>query len=58
MAQQLGDPFRVLYVGLAPGHGFDVAGIDDQQGQRQALEQVVDRFPKYPRALHGHMRDA
>jgi hypothetical protein len=26
--EQFGDPLAILEVGLAPGHGFDVLGID------------------------------
>lgn len=42
--QQLGDPLRVLHVGLATGHGLAVLRV--QQPHREgALQQVVDRLP-------------
>ena len=52
------DPLRIIDVGLATGHGFGVAGIDQHDLQAARLQDLVDRnpvdqFPKRdrPRAL-------
>ena len=50
--QQLGQPLAVADVRLAPGHGLDVAGIDQEQGEL-LLQQVPDRLPIDAGALHG-----
>ena len=44
----VGDPLRVLHVGLAPGHRLDVLGVDHQHLQLP-LQQVVHRLPVAPR---------
>lgn len=57
VAEEVGDPLGVLHIGLAPGDGLDVAGVDDEQPEVGPLEQVVDRLPIDARALHrdlGH----
>src|SRR5262245_30482647 len=50
MAEQVGDPLSVLDVGLAPWNRLDVPGVDHQQLQALALEQVVERHPVNPSA--------
>ena len=57
VAEQVGDPLGIADIGLAPGHGPDVAGVDDQQLEPRALEQVVVRLPVDAGRLHrdvGH----
>jgi hypothetical protein len=55
--QQLGDPLRILDVGLATGHVLDMGGIH-QQHFKVAFQNVEDRFPVFARALHRHVRAA
>ena len=55
MLEQVGDPLRVFDIGLAAGHCFDVLGIDDQQLQAGALENVVNRFPVDAGGFHRHV---
>ena len=54
MAQQLGQPLGVADVALAPRHHLDVRGVDQQQ-REALLEQVPDRLPVDPGALHRHV---
>ena len=54
MPQQVGEPLAVPHVGLAPRHGLDVAGVDQQQLEL-LLQQVPDRLPVDPGALHRHV---
>src|SRR5213076_2416102 len=55
MQQQIGNPLRILHVGLAPGHVLDVLCIGHDQLER-SFQNGVDRFPVHPGALHGHVR--
>src|SRR5436189_291363 len=57
MQQQIGNPLRILHVGLAPGHVLDVLCIGHDQLER-SFQNGVDRFPVHPGALHGHVRAA
>ena len=54
VAQQVGNPFGILHVGLAPRHGLHVAGVDHHHGEL-LLQEIVDRFPVDPGALHRHL---
>ena len=56
VAQQIGDPFGILDVRLATGHGFDVLGVGEQH-LKLALEQVIGGLPVHAGALHGHVGD-
>jgi hypothetical protein len=53
VAEQSGDPLRILDAGLMPGHIPDVLGVDHQQLEA-TFEQVVDRLPEFAGALHDH----
>src|SRR6266511_2859988 len=57
VAEEIGDPLRVTDVGLAPRHGLQVRGVDDEQLEA-GLEDVVDRLPERPGALHRDNGDA
>jgi hypothetical protein len=57
MFQQVCDPFRIVHVRLAPWHGLDMGGID-QEHLEVTLQQVEHRFPVLPSTLHRHMCDA
>ncbi len=57
VAQQVGQPLGVLDVGLAPRHRLDVPRVDQQQ-RELLLQQVPDRLPVDPGALHRHVRAA
>ena len=57
MAQQISDPFGILDVRLATGHGFDVLGVG-QQHLELSLKQVERRLPVNARALHSDVRAA
>ena len=52
VAHQVGDPFGILHVGLAPRHRLDVVGIGDDQGE-MPFQDRVDRLPVDPGALHA-----
>jgi hypothetical protein len=54
MRQELGDPLRILDVGLASGHGFDMLRIE-QPDREDPLEEGIDRFPLVASALKAHM---
>jgi hypothetical protein len=53
--KQVCQPLGVFDVGLPPGHGLDMAGVDNQELDAMALEQVVDRLPVHPSGFHGHV---
>jgi hypothetical protein len=55
MAQQFSQPFTVLHIGLAARHGFDVLGIDQDQGA-PLLQYIEDGTPQHARTLHGDVR--
>ena len=54
VTQQVGEPLAVLDVGLAPWHRLDVLRVDQQQLDL-AFQQVPDRLPIHPGALHRQM---
>lgn len=54
--EQFGDPFTVLLVGFVPGYMLDMPGID-QDNPEIFFQNIEDRLPVYPRALHGDMGD-
>jgi len=54
--QQIGNPFRVFDIGLPPRHRFDMLGVYHEQ-RETIFQEIVDRFPVYPCAFHGHMGD-
>ncbi len=56
VAEEIGDPLGVTDVGLAPRHGLQVRGVDDEQLEA-GLEDVVDRLPERPGALHRDVAD-
>lgn len=41
VAQEIGDPFGILHIGLPPWHGLDVLGIDDQDGEAGLSYQIL-----------------
>ncbi len=47
MGEQIGDPFGIFYVCLAPGDRFEVMRVDDQD-LKVSLQQVINRFPIHP----------
>src|SRR6266568_4662860 len=55
MPQQLGQPFRILHIGLAPRNVLDVARVSDHQLE-VTLQDRVHGYPIHPRALHDHVR--
>src|SRR5262249_25378069 len=55
MLQQLRDPLGILDVGLAPWKRFDMLSVNHQQFHLP-FQNVVDRLPEHPGALHGYMR--
>jgi len=54
--EQLGDPHAVLHVGLPTRHLPDLRGVGQDTGG-SLLEDVEDRLPVDPGALHGDPRD-
>jgi hypothetical protein len=57
MGKEIGNPLAIRHIRLAPGHPLDVRGVD-QQHREAIFQQIIDRLPKYPRALHryvGHL---
>jgi len=56
VAEEVGDPLGILYIGLPSRHILDVTGIDHPDGEF-LLQKVVDGLPKDPGALHGHVSD-
>jgi hypothetical protein len=52
---QIGDPFGILHIGLAPRHVADVPGVADDQLE-MSLKDGVDRAPVDARALHPDVR--
>src|ERR1700716_665848 len=54
--QQVGDPGRVVHVGLAPGDILDVRGVRDNQLENALAEDPEHRHPIDAGRLHGHMR--
>jgi len=57
MADQVGDPLRVLHVSLASGHVAHVRGIADDDGE-VTLQGSMHRLPVDTRALHADVGDA
>jgi hypothetical protein len=57
MLEQVGDPLGILDIRLAPRHGLDVRGSDDQH-LKLVFEDVVDGLPIDAGTLHGHVRAA
>src|SRR5437588_2052332 len=57
MAEQVGNPFRILYVCLEPRNLLDVlcVGHHNLQG---SFQNRVNWLPVHSRALHGHVRAA
>src|SRR5260221_5922190 len=55
VAQQVGQPFAVLDIRLAPGHRLHVLGVD-QEDPAPLLQQIVDRPPIHARAFERHVR--
>ena len=55
MSHQIGDPFGILHIGLAPRHVADVPGVADDQFE-MFLQDGVDRAPVDARALHPDVR--
>jgi hypothetical protein len=55
VAQQIPPPIPVPGVGLPSGHGFDVVGVDQQDGQ-VVFQQIADRPPLDAGTLHGDGR--
>ena len=54
VGQQIGDPHRVVHVGLATGYVPDVSGVGKDQLER-TLEDVPDRLPVDAGRLHSRM---
>ena len=57
VGHELAQPHRIVLVGLATGHMFDMMGVDDQQSEL-LFQQGIDRFPVFAGAFHGDMGDA
>ncbi len=57
MGQELGDPLRVLHVGLAPRHCLDMRRIE-QPHLARAFQDVENRLPVLSRAFKPDMRAA
>jgi len=58
MGQQLGQPRRVVHVGLATGHVFDMRGVRQYQLEATPRQNLPDRLPVHPGRFHRHMRAA
>ena len=56
--QQIGDPCRVVHVGLSAGHVLDVRRIGDDQLECAVAQDVPDRLPVDAGRLHRHVRAA
>ena len=54
VADQVGDPRRIVHVGLASRHGLDVVRVGDDQGE-MPFEDGVHRLPADAGALHADM---
>ena len=54
MAQELGNPLRILHIGLASRHGFDVLGIDDHD-RPVRFQDGKYRSPVNARRFHGDL---
>ena len=57
VGQQVGQPHRVVDVGLAPGHVLDVRGVGQHQLE-VAFEHMPHRLPVHAGGLHGDVLDA
>jgi hypothetical protein len=57
MTQQIGNPFRVLHVGLAAWDLLHVLGVGDYQFER-SFEDSENGFPINTRAFHRHVGTA
>jgi hypothetical protein len=57
VSEQIGDPHRVVHVGLATGHIADVLGIGKHQLEAP-LEKMPDGFPVDTRCFHRYVRAA
>jgi len=55
---QLLEPCRILHIGLAAGHAFDVPGVDQIDFDSGRFQQVVSRNPVVAGAFHGGSFDA
>ena len=55
MSQQIGQPSRVVDVGLAARDVLHVCGIGEHQRERAVGQNVPDRLPVHSRCLHRHM---
>ena len=53
-ARQHGQPVRIGHVGLAPGHVFDVPGVDHPRSDTLGLQRSVRALPVNARTLHDH----
>src|SRR5436309_11666253 len=54
VAEQVRDPFRILHIGLTPGHLLDVLRVGHHNLQG-SFQYGVDRLPVDSRAFHSHM---
>ncbi|MCY1533178.1 hypothetical protein D9M68_684910 [compost metagenome] len=54
VGEQIGNPHRVVDVGLAAGHVADVLGVGQHQLE-VALEDVPHRLPVHAGGFHGHV---
>ena len=54
---QILQPLAVLHVGFAPGHVFDVTGVDQADLQTARFENLEERHPVDAGGLHRHSRD-
>ena len=57
MREQLGDPCRVVDVGLAAGHVADMRGVGQHEFEL-VLEHMPNRLPVHARGFHRHGRTA
>ncbi len=57
MGQQIGQPHRVVDIGLAPRHVLHARGVGQHQFE-VAFEHMPHRLPVHARGLHTHMLDA
>jgi len=56
MAQQIGQPFTVLDIGLASRHGPHMLWVHQHDGV-PILQQIKYWLPKHARTLEGNVRD-
>lgn len=56
MAQQVGDPRRVLHIRLASWDGLHMLGVD-QDDRVVLLKQIENRMPVHPATFERDMRD-